>query len=34
VHMNLWLFGGHAPVDGQEVEVVIHSFSFVSPHAR
>jgi len=28
VHMNLWLFGGHAPVDGQEVEVVIRSFSF------
>jgi len=28
VHMNLWLFGGNAPVDGQEVEVVIRSFSY------
>ena len=30
VHMNLWLFQGHAPVDGQEVEVVIRSFSFTA----
>jgi hypothetical protein len=28
VHMNLWLFDGQAPVDGQEVEVVIRNFSF------
>jgi hypothetical protein len=31
VHMNLWLFDGHAPADGREVEVVIRSFSF-TPH--
>jgi hypothetical protein len=28
VHMNLWLFKGRAPVDGQPVEVVIRSFRF------
>lgn len=28
VHMNLWLFDGQAPVDGQPVEVVIRSFTF------
>lgn len=27
-HINLWLRGGAAPVDGAEVEVVITSFSF------
>jgi hypothetical protein len=31
VHMNLWLFDGHAPADGQPVEVVIRSFKF-APH--
>ncbi len=31
VHMNLWLFDGHAPTDGQPVEVVIRSFGF-TPH--
>jgi len=31
VHMNLWLFKGQPPVDGQEVEVVIRSFVF-TPH--
>jgi hypothetical protein len=28
VHMNLWLFHGNPPTDGQPVEVVIHDFSF------
>ena len=28
VHLNLWLFQGRAPVDGQPVEVVIRSFRF------
>jgi hypothetical protein len=30
VHINLWLFQGQPSVDGNEVEVVIHSFSFAS----
>ncbi|MHC4100882.1 MAG: hypothetical protein ACYS15_13270 [Planctomycetota bacterium] len=29
VHLNLWLFGGDAPGDGQEVEVVVSDFVFV-----
>ncbi len=29
VHMNLWLYEGRAPVDGQPVEMVIRSFTFV-----
>lgn len=29
VHINLWLAKGNAPLDGQEVEVVIRDFSFV-----
>ena len=28
VHINLWLFQGQAPADGQEVEIVIHRFTF------
>lgn len=28
VHMNLWLFDGLAPSNGQEVEMIIHSFQF------
>ncbi len=28
VYINLWLFQGHPPTDGKEVEVVIHKFSF------
>lgn len=28
VRLNLWLFGGNAPTDGQPVEVVIRSFAF------
>lgn len=28
VRLNLWLFGGNAPSDGQPVEVVIRSFGF------
>lgn len=27
VHMNLWLYGGSPPTNGQGVEVVIHSFT-------
>jgi hypothetical protein len=29
VRLNLWLFQGAAPTDGQEVEVIISSFQFV-----
>lgn len=28
VHMGLWLFDGQPPVNGKEVEVVIHSFTY------
>jgi hypothetical protein len=28
VHINLWLFKGLAPKNGQEVEVIIHGFKF------
>lgn len=28
VHINLWLLGGQAPTDGQEVEVVLEDFTF------
>lgn len=28
VHLNLWLFGGHAPTNGAPAEVVISSFAF------
>ncbi|SHF36488.1 glycoside hydrolase family 16 protein [Pedobacter caeni] len=28
VHMNLWLFQGLAPSNGQEIEIIIHSFQF------
>lgn len=28
VHMNLWLYQGSPPTNGQEVEVVIHNFTF------
>ncbi|MEO8762834.1 MAG: hypothetical protein ABI416_01045 [Ginsengibacter sp.] len=28
VHLNLWLFDGHPPVDNKPVEVLVHSFSF------
>jgi hypothetical protein len=28
VHMNLWLFEGHAPSNGQPVEIVINDFHF------
>lgn len=27
-HMNLWLFGGSAPSDGRDVEVVLRSFAY------
>jgi len=30
IHMNLWLFDGHAPSDGKEVEVIIHSFTYTA----
>ena len=29
VHLNLWLFGGAAPMNGLPVEVVVESFAFV-----
>ncbi len=28
VHINLWLFQGQSPSDGQEVEIIIHNFTF------
>lgn len=28
IHINLWLFQGKAPKNGQEVEVIIHQFKF------
>jgi hypothetical protein len=28
VHLNLWLFNGSAPTDGQPVEIVVRSFAF------
>lgn len=28
VHMNLWLFAGRAPTNGQEVEVIIKKFTY------
>jgi hypothetical protein len=28
VHINLWLFEGQTPVDGNEVEIIIRSFTF------
>ena len=27
LHMNLWLYQGHAPANGQPVEVIIHDFT-------
>jgi uncharacterized integral membrane protein len=30
LHFNLWLFRGHAPLDNQEVEMVIRDFRFTS----
>ncbi|MDN3581012.1 glycoside hydrolase family 16 protein [Mucilaginibacter flavus] len=30
VHMNLWLYGGSAPTNGQNVEIIIHSFKFTA----
>ena len=29
VHINLWLFKGMPPKDGQEVEVILHKFEFI-----
>ena len=28
IHMNIWLFQGHAPVNNSPVEIIIHSFTF------
>jgi hypothetical protein len=28
IHINLWLFQGKAPKNGQEIEVIIHQFKF------
>lgn len=30
VHINLWLFQGQPPIDSQEVELIIHSFTFTA----
>ncbi len=29
LHINLWLFQGKPPKNGQEVEVIIHQFNFI-----
>jgi hypothetical protein len=29
--MNLWLYQGHGPTNGQPVEVVISNFEFIPP---
>ncbi len=29
VLLNLWLFQGHSPSDGKEVEIIINSFKFI-----
>jgi len=31
IHINLWLMGGLAPIDGQEVEIVISEFAYTDP---
>jgi hypothetical protein len=28
IHMNLWSFQGQPPINGQEVEIIIHSFNY------
>jgi hypothetical protein len=28
LHLNLWLFQGHPPSDGSEVEIIVHAFSY------
>jgi hypothetical protein len=33
VHINLWLLNGHAPMNGQEVEVVVSDFKYIPGHA-
>jgi hypothetical protein len=30
VHMNLWLLGGQAPTDGQDVDIAIAGFRFIA----
>lgn len=30
IHMNLWLYGGNAPSDAKEVEVIIHNFTYTA----
>lgn len=29
IHINLWLFKGLAPKNGQEVEIIVHQFKFI-----
>jgi hypothetical protein len=31
LHLNLWLFGGHAPTDGKEVEIVVSALRYTPP---
>ena len=31
VHLNLWLFQGMAPSDGQPVEIIVQSFKYTAP---
>jgi hypothetical protein len=30
IHMNLWLFQGHAPASNNTVEIIVHSFKFTA----
>jgi hypothetical protein len=30
IHMNLWLYDGKAPSNGNEVEVIIHNFKYIA----
>jgi len=34
LHINFWLFQGHAPTDGKEAEIVISAFTFTPKRAR
>ncbi|CAF4792813.1 unnamed protein product, partial [Rotaria sp. Silwood1] len=30
LHMNLWLFQGKPPMNGQEVEIIVHDFQYTN----
>ncbi len=33
IHINLWLMGGMAPINGQEVEIIISDYAYTAPIA-